>query len=503
MRVQRHFVSLVFATAFFLASPTPGLPFTFRSPNIDIKLVFQAIAREAKVNIILDKSVRGTIPLDLNNVDALEALKIIAAVNKLKVRKVEAGGSRDTYVVADPSIIDEQLDKANSETVGLRYAKAEEMAGILTKGLGKSAKVTVEVDARTNSLVINGTKDVIEKVLELIKKLDRPVPQVIIDSKVVQVQTNYAKDLGFTWDFGTSATGAGRADGVNAQGLGTGNLFAITEFQRKNFNSNLYEGGAQGAKFFSFGDFYRGNLFFDAAFKALETSSISRTLASPRVLAINGAKAELRIGDKVIFSGGPSQPPEERDTGTNLDITPRINTDGFITMEIEVTQSSVSGFTAGFPTINQIRSKTTVQVRDGEEVLVGGLVAESSTNASTKIPFLADIPLIKHFFTFKSNTPQSRELVILITPRVVKQQVPQGEGEGEVSGGVPAIPGPAIPDGENFEPGLDELLGDGKGKGAKGGAAKPAGGGTPPAGGAKPADPADDLLGGGGDLDLK
>ncbi|TPW16083.1 MAG: type IV pilus assembly protein PilQ [bacterium] len=484
MRAHRAYSSLVFVLAFLLAIPAPGSAFTFKSPNIDIKLVFQAIAREAKVNIILDKGVRGSIPLDLQNVDALEAMKIIASVNKLKVRKVEAGGQRDTYVIAEAGIIEEGFDKANSETVSLRYAKAEEMAGILSKGLGKSAKVTVEVDARTNSLVVNGTKDVIEKVMDLIKKLDRPVPQVIIDSKVVQVQTNYIKNLGFSWDWGTQASGAGRADGVTANAQGGGNLFAITEFQRKNFNANLYEGGATGAPFFSFGDFYRGNWFLDAAFQALETSSISRTLASPRVLAINGAKAELRIGDKVIFSGGPSQPPEERDTGTNLDITPRINNDGFITMEIEVTQSSVSGFTAGFPTINQIRSKTTVQVRDSEEVLVGGLVSESSTNAQNKIPFLADIPLIKYFFTFKSSTPQSRELVILITPRVVKQQVPQGEGEGEAAPAVPGVGGPSIPEGDNFEPGLDDLLGDGKGgKGAtKPAAAKPPTG-TKPAGG--------------------
>ncbi len=469
MRVQRAVVSLIFAVVFVLATPRPGLPFTFRSPNIDIKLVFQAIAREAKINIILDKSVRGAIPLDLNNVDALEAMKVIAKVNKLQVRQVQAGGNRDTYVVAAPNIIEEGFDNANSETVSLRYAKAEEMAGILTKGLGKSAKVSVEVDARTNSLVINGTKEVTDKVFGLIQKLDRPVPQVIIDSKVVQVQTNYAKNLGFTWDFGTDSSGAGRADGVNPQSLGSGNLFAITEFQRKQFNSNLYEGGATGSPFFSFGDFYRGNVFFDAAFQALETSSISRTLASPRVLAINGAKAELRIGDKVIFSGGPSQPPEERDTGTNQDITPRINKDGFITMEIEVTQSSVSSFTAGFPTINQIRSKTTVQVRDSEEVLVGGLVSESSTSADTKIPFLADIPLIKHFFTLKSNNPQSRELVILITPRVVKQQVPQGDGEGEVSPGFPLPPGPAIPEGGGFDPSLDDLLGGDGGKFSGGG----------------------------------
>src|SRR5207253_1834896 len=102
------------------------------------------IAREAKINIILDKSVRGTIPLDLNNVDALEAMQVIAKVNKLQVRKVEAGGQRDTYVIADPQIIAEGFDKANSETVSLRYADATKMAPLLTKGLGKTTKVQID-----------------------------------------------------------------------------------------------------------------------------------------------------------------------------------------------------------------------------------------------------------------------------------------------------------------------------------------------------------------------
>lgn len=459
--------------ALFAGSPAVQA-YTIKSQAIDIKTLFQAIAREAKVNIILDKGIRGTIPVELVDVDPLEAMRVIAAINKLKVREVQAGGARKTFVVADENVIEAGFDKANSKIFQLSFAKAADMSAILAKGLGKAAKVNVEVDDRTNSVLVNGTKDVIDKVEILIKELDKPVPQVIIDSKVVQVQTNFARNLGFLWDWGTDASAAGRADGVNIQAPGSGNLFAITEFQRKNFNANLFEGGATGVNFFSFGDFFRGNFFFDAAFQALETSSIARTLASPRVLAINGAKAELRIGDKVIFSGGPSQPPEERDTGTNLDITPRINKDGFITMDIEVTQSAVSSFQAGFPTINQIRSKTTVQVRDGEEVLVGGLVSEASSPSTQKIPFLGDIPLVKHFFTLKQNNPSSRELVILITPKLVKQQIPGGS-VGEVTPPVaPSTPAGNGSDifggGEPFGDGdLPDIFGDGGGGGGAGG----------------------------------
>jgi len=211
----------------------------------------------------------------------------------------------------------------------------------------------------------------------------------------------------------------------------------LTEYMRPQPNGQFYEtpGTAKGASFFKFGDFFRQNLFFNASLQVLESRGLTRTLAAPRLLAINGAQAQLRIGDKIVFSGGPSQPPEERDTGLVMDVTPRINKDNFITMLINVEQSSATFERGDFPTIKRTNTKTEVQVRDGEEILVGGLVTENDPFSETKVPFLGDLPLIKYFFKQISRTPTSRELVILITPHVVKQQVASVDGPSEAPTG--------------------------------------------------------------------
>lgn len=395
----------------------------------ELTQIFSIIALSGGFNVVVDPRVRQKMSITLKDVEPLEAMETIAKLNGLKIKRID-GKKGTTYAVAPPEIIEKGFDNAFTRAVQLRYAKAEDVAATIQKGLGKDVNVTVEKDARTNKLVLRGTEETLTRVNDLIKQLDLPVPQVLIDAKVVTVQTTFTRNLGFIWNFGTG----GKADGnVTEKTAGSGSIFAITEFQRTLNNGTFYnnpESPAKGSSLFTFGDFFRQNFFLNSAFAALESSGITRTLSSPRLLAINGAQAQLRIGDKIVFTGGPSQPPEERDTGTVMDITPRINSDNFITMDINVEQSSARFDRGDFPTITRTNAKTTVQVKDGEEVLVGGLVQENSSPNSIKVPFLGEIPLIKHFFNRKNNQSTSLELVILLTPRVIKMSAPD---PGEVS----------------------------------------------------------------------
>jgi type IV pilus assembly protein PilQ len=407
-----------------------GSNFTLKNRDIDVRDVCQMIARAAKINVVFSKDVHGKIAVELKDVPALEALKLVAKINKLYVHKVE--GLKDTYAVARRADIEDEFLKGTNMVYTLKYAKASDMQGILSKALGKSTNINVEVDDRTNSLVVTGSDEVLEKIRELIKKLDRTVPQVLIDTKIVQVKSTVLEDLGFNWGWGTG----GAADGVVAGDGGSGGLFAFTEAVAINPNQSYYDNAPTGAApFFQFGDFFRANSFINAAFTALETNSLTRTLASPRLLAVNGEQARLRIGDKIVYTGGPSQPPETADTGIVLDVTPRINKDNFITMEISVEQSTATFQRPDFPTIAQTSAETTVQLKDGEEVLVAGLVAEDVNSSEVRIPFLSDIPILKHFFTHKSNKPITNELVLLVTPRVISQVPTSGSGFGEESGG--------------------------------------------------------------------
>lgn len=414
----------------------------FTKPT-EITKIFETIAAVGKFNVAVDPRIKQKLSINLTNVDPVETLYLVAKLANLQVKKVEDIKGRTTYVVASRELIQDQFEKAFSRPIRLKYARADEVAAILGQGLAKGDDLQVQQDARTNSVILLGPEEVLNRVEALIRKLDLPVPQVLIDAKIVTVQTTFTRQLGFVWNLGVNNVANGQ---VTDQTAGSGPLFAVTEYQRLQPNADLYDspGPAKGASPFEFGDFFRGNLFFNSAFSALEANGITRTLSSPRLLAINGTQAQLRIGDKIVFSGGPTQPPEERDTGTVMDITPRVNKDNFITMDISVEQSSARFDRGDFPTITQTAAKTTVQVKDGEEVLVGGLVQENSTPNAIKVPFLSDIPVIKHFFTKKNKATTSLELVILLTPQVVKQELPAETGEvAVVPGSIPGT-GPSI-----------------------------------------------------------
>lgn len=438
----------------------------FKANDQELAKVMAALATFTGVNILVSPTeAKRKVTINLRDVPGRKAIELIAKLNRLQVRDVD--GDEKIFVIATQEVFEKEFEQGLTEPVRLKFAAAAKMASILQKALSKAGNVTIEVDERTNTLIVSGTKLLIDRTKELIDKLDKPVPQVLIDSKIVSVATNVLKDIGFQWDWGT---GFNQTGDQAVTSNGSGPLLTFVERQRINNNTDFFQGGnADGAEVLRFGDFYRGNLFFDAVFQALETNSIARSLASPRLLAVNGAKAQLRIGDEVVFSGGPSQGPESKETGIILDVEPRINKDGFITMDVSIEQSTATFDRPDFPTISKTNAKTSVQVRDGEEVLIGGLVTESNNHSEERIPFLADIPLIKHFFTRKRDQPRTNELVILMTPRVIKQSVP-GIGEA-TGGGAMATTGGGLGDDSSLGGGLDDDLGG------------PPAGGPPPAGG--------------------
>ncbi len=401
--------AVVVVVGVWLSLGVRAFAFTALNENIEVRKLLQLIARAAKINVVFDKNVKGSCAVDLRNVEPLKALELVAKINQLTVRKVE--GMKNTYAIAKKDVIENFFDEGLTEVVVLKYAKASDLKGVISNALGKKASVRVEVDQRNNALILSGTRGMLDKVKKLVTKLDTVVPQVLIDTKIVQVDSKVSRTLGFQWDWGTD----GETNKV---------LFAFTESTRKILNADSYQDPPEGAPFFRFGDFFRAPFYFQAMFDAMENASISRNLASPRLLAINGAKATLHIGDKVIY-GNPNsdQPPEEKDVGLTIDVTPRINKDNFITIEVNFKQSKVGGWQGNYPIIAESSAETTVQVQDGEEVLIAGLVQEESNEGEKRVPFLSDLPILKNFFRHKTSTPETKEIVMLITPRVVVQNV--------------------------------------------------------------------------------
>ncbi len=379
--------------------------------DAEITDVLKMIAVRTGVNIIHHRAVKGKITLRLKDVHYEKALELICKTNGYSYRKVG-----NTYVIAPPKELEEGFEVGLNKTFRLQFANADDVSKILT-GVFKSAqsKVEVSVDKRINAVVVTGNQATLDQVAKLIKTIDVPVHQVMIEAKIVEVSTDGMRDIGFDWDWGI-----GRQVDGDSQ---TGSFLSLTESMAPIPNNEGYDQTTLpeqgGAGFFKFGDFFRAPNFFQGTLTALEKTNDAKTLSNPKVSALNGEEATIHIGQKVIYGGGPDNPPQEKDVGVILKVTPRINDDGWITAELEP-EVSFAVFEGQYPRIEKRTAKTTVRVRDGEEILIGGLIQEKDTTASQKVPILGSIPILKSFFSRDNRDRENLELIILITPHIMR-----------------------------------------------------------------------------------
>lgn len=378
----------------------------------DIGDVLQNIVRLTGANIITHKSVKGKVNLVLRDIYYEKAIELICKTNGYEYRLIG-----NTYVIADPKALAEGFDVGLNKTFTMNFAKAEDIAKTISDVFkGKASKVDVSVDKRINAVIVSGTAQALDQVGKLIKTLDVAVHQVMIEAKIIEVNSTGSKKIGFDWDWEGGAAPSGD--------VGGGKLFQFGEHLAPLQNSQAYSPtvpDGEGGPLFQLGDFYRKRYFFDATFKALETSNDAKVLSNPKISALNGEQAKLIIGQKVIYGQTSDSPPQEKDVGVNLTVTPQVNENGYITVELEPELSFVSGYTSGTPQIDQRKAKTTVRVKDGEEILIGGLISENDAQSGNDIPILSKIPLIRSLFSSKSRNKTNNELIILITPHIMKR----------------------------------------------------------------------------------
>lgn len=391
---------------------------TFSFSNTDIRDVVKNIARATGSNIITEKSVQGRITLSLKDVYYERALELVAKTNGYVVRKID-----NTYVVGPAEKLAEGFDVGLNRTYKLNYADAESVSKVISGIFKKSeTKIEVSVDSRVNAVIVSGNQTALDKIDELVKSIDVPVHQVMIEAKIVEITTEGSKDLGMSWRWG--------ANGDTTGDNNAGRLWTVSEYQKKldSYDSYMPNPADTGAGDpFKFGDFYRGPMIFESILTAAETTGNAKLLSNPKIMAMNGKEAKVQIGEQVIYSGGPTQPPQEKDTGIILDITPRINDEGWITLDVNPEVSEAvwrevkGGGTFPYPSIVKRIAKTTVKVKDGEEILIGGLIQQSDSKSNSRIPILGDIPVLKSLFGKSGSTSKTRELIILITPHIISQ----------------------------------------------------------------------------------
>jgi type IV pilus assembly protein PilQ len=411
-----------------------GNPISLDFQQADLRAVLRVFSEISGLNIVIDPAVRGTVDVALRDVPWDQALDIILRANKLgyivdgtivRIAPLATLADEETQrrKLADEQALAGQLRVL---TRTLSYAKAEDLTQLLTKS-ALSQRGTVQVDPRTNTLIITDLVDRLTTAEDLIGQLDRPQPQVEIEARIVQADKNYARRLGIQWGFnGLVDSTLGNTTGLAFPNTGAAGGRVGTTVQGPNAAStavNLPATAPTSGVGISLGSI-NGSFNLDVALTAAESAGNLRVLSTPRVTAQNNMEAEILQGVQIPIQtvSNNTITVSFRDAALILKVVPQITAAGTVIMKIalENAQPDFSRSINGIPPINTQRANTQVLVNDGQTTVIGGIFVSQDQMINDRTPGLSSVPLIKWLFKREDIRNQSSELLIFITPRISK-----------------------------------------------------------------------------------
>jgi type IV pilus assembly protein PilQ len=389
--------------------------------------------------MVIDPSVQGTVDVALRDVPWDQALDIILRTHNLGysidgtiVRiaplKVLADEEAQRRTLAEQQALSGEL---RVFTRSLSYAKAEDIAPLLVR-TALTQRGTVQVDARTNTLIITDLPNALQTVTDLIGTLDKAQPQVEIEARIVQTSRNFARTLGVQWGFnGRVAQDLGNTTGLAFpnQGSLTGRTGGVQgPIQGEIIDHaatvvNLGVGGAASAIGLALGS-VNGALNLDLALSALEQSGQGHVLSTPRVSTQNNIEAEITQGLQIPIQtvANNTVTVTFKDAALTMRVTPQITAANTVIMRIAV-ENATPDFSRAvnlIPPIDTQRAVTQVLVADGETTVIGGIYINNQQTVTDRTPVLSRIPLLGWLFKRDDVRDNSRELLIFITPRITK-----------------------------------------------------------------------------------
>ncbi|OOF36626.1 type IV pilus secretin PilQ [Rodentibacter heidelbergensis] len=409
--------------------------FDLRLKQAPLVSTLQELALMQETNLIIDDELEGSLSLQLDNVDFDLVLRSVAQMKGLSLRQEEGIyylGKKTLSSVAISSLpsgqdILEQLKPPPptlvSKTIKLHFAKASEVMKSLTTGTGSllSPVGSIAFDERSNRLIIQDETQSVKNLVKLIKELDKPIEQIAIEARIVTITDESLKELGVRWGIFSPAENAHRVSGsLEAKGFTN-----LTDNLNVNFATNITPAGSlalQVAKI-------NGRLL-DLELTALERENNVEIIASPRLLTTNKKSASIKQGTEIpyVVTNGKSetQSVEFREAVLGLEVTPHISKDNHILLDLLVSQNSPGSRVSYGKQNNEVVSidkqeiNTQVFAKDGETIVLGGVFHDTIAKVVDKVPLLGDIPLIKRLFSKESERHQKRELVIFVTPHIIK-----------------------------------------------------------------------------------
>ncbi|RMH43041.1 MAG: type IV pilus secretin PilQ [Deltaproteobacteria bacterium] len=412
--------------------------------DADIHNLLRLLADVGGVNIVVPDEIRATVTVRLRNVPWDQALEVILESKGLWYRR------EGTLIRVAPRKLLDAEDKAEAERIAalaraeapepeiftLNYAVADEMKGRLTPLL--SPKGRIEVDKRTNSLIVNDISAHRRRIIDLVSRLDTQTPQIQIEARIVEARSSFSREFGVQW--------GGRGAATQARGNATGLIFpsdieiagAADDTQTNStgvaavpsdFAVNLpaaIGSGAGGGLGFSFGS-VGGNFNINLRLSAAEDQGSIRIVSAPKITTLNNRKADISQGVSIPISVISANGVQTQfvPADLSLSVTPHVSQrDCSIAMDLAVTKNEADFANTGArgdPSILRKEARTSILVNDGETAVIGGIYTRSTSWSRKKVPFFADLPVIGWLFRNKSESDERTEVLVFITPKITNR----------------------------------------------------------------------------------
>ena len=427
--------------------PYTGEKLSLNFQSIEVRSVLQLLADFTDMNLVASDSVGGSVTLRLNNVPWDQALDIILKSKGLAKRingnvmmvgpQAEVAAQEKLELEAKKQVV--ELSPLLTEFFEISYAKATDLVSILKSTGGNDANNSdsklisnrggVSVDQRTNTLLVQETAEKLVEIRRIIERLDRPVRQVMIESRIVIANDDFTRDLGVRFGLSgidqsndsISVAAGSLENGVDVAG---GNIFDVGGSE--GLLVDLPAASPAGAIQFIVGKI--GSSLLQLELSALQTEAKGEVISSPRVITSDQIEAEISQGVEIPFqeassSGATSTSFEEAEL--SLTVTPRITPDDRINLELNITKDSpdFSNVQPGGVPINTQEVDTTVLVNNGDTVVLGGIYERSKDHSVRKVPFFGDLPAVGVLFKKDFKQDNNRELLFFITPKILKDNL--------------------------------------------------------------------------------
>ncbi len=415
-----------------------GAKLSLNFQDIEIRSVLQLIADFTNMNLVTSDSVQGNVTLRLKNVPWDQALDIILKTKGLAMRKTgnvilvapsEEITAREKQELESQQKVKE-LAPLFTDLLQVNYAKAEDIASLLKAEENSllSERGSVTVDERTNTLLVRDTAEKLDEIRRLVTKLDIPVRQVLIESRIVVARNDFSRDLGVRFgfsgveEFNNDTTGfvSGNLSGTDGMVSSAPPPITLPGLDNR-LNVNLPVNNPAGQIAFAV---LGSDFLVDLELSAMQAEGEGEVISSPRVITANQSEALIEQGTEIPYQQATSSGATSvsfKKAVLSLKVTPQITPDDRIIMDLQVNKDNKGEVFQGIPSIDTREVQTQVLVNNGETVVLGGIYEQTRNNTVNSVPFLGDLPLIGALFRQTTKQDDKRELLIFITPKILKE----------------------------------------------------------------------------------